>query len=148
MKKAHTLVLASLVAGLASTVSAVAGSWLNPLVDCMQPVDLPELMRAADGSQVRTVAEWESRRRPELLEFFTRNMHGVRPVERPADLAFSPIAPDADMLGGTVVRKQVRATFSGPYGGWGFNILAFLPKSDRPVPAFILICNRALEKKA
>ena len=145
MKTTGTLVLV----GLAVAALAAAGARkpaCYPIVDSMPPVDLPELMRAADGSRIRTVAEWETRRRPELLEFFTRNMHGVRPVERPADLAFSPIAPDADMLGGLAVRKQVRATFSGPYGKWGFDILAFLPKCDKPVPAFILICNRALEK--
>ena len=116
------------------------------VLDQMPPVNLPELMKTFDGKPVRTVEDWERTRRPELLDFFARNMHGVRPVERPADLAFAPTAPDAVMKDGTIVRKQVRATFSGPYGPWSFNILAFLPRTSRPVPAFVLICNRALEK--
>ena len=151
MKSQGRLFSLFLMVGFAVMDSVAAyGNWWRPnfpIVDCMQPVNLPELMQTADGTEIKTVEQWETKRRPELLEFFTQNMHGVRPVERPADLAFSPSAPDADMLDGTVVRKQVRATFSGPYGGWGFDILAFLPKSNSPVPVFVLICNRALEKQ-
>ena len=117
-----------------------------PVLEQMPPVNLPELMETFDGKPVRTVEDWERTRRPELLDFFARNMHGVRPVERPADLAFAPTAPDAVMKDGTIVRKQVRATFSGSRGSWGFNILAFLPRVSHPVPVFVLICNRALEK--
>ena len=129
--------------------SAMAAFAVRPphsMVDTMQPINLPELLKASDGTEVKTVAEWETKRRPELLDFFTRNMHGVRPVERPADLSFSKISPDCEMRDGTIVRKQVRVSFSGPYGEWGFDILAFLPKASKPVPAFVLICNRALEK--
>ena len=118
----------------------------HPVVDTMPPVDLPELLKASDGTEIKTVEQWEAKRRPELLDFFTRNMHGTRPVERPADLKFTPISPDCEMLGGSMVRKQVRVSFSGKYGAWGFDILAFLPKSAKPVPSFVLICNRALEK--
>ena len=144
MKKQH-IVIAAVFAILCMT--AMCGNSVPyVVVDCMEPVNLPELMKAFDGTEVKSVADWEGKRRPELLDFFSRNMHGVRPVERPADLAFAKTAPDREMLGGTAVRKMVRATFSGPYGKWGFDILSFLPKSDRPVPSFVLICNRALEK--
>ena len=132
---------------LAISVAALLAEYApHSIVDTMPPVNLPELLKASDGTKVKTVAEWETKRRPELLDFFTRNMHGIRPVERPADLSFSSIAPDREMCGGSIVRKQVRVSFSGPYGKWGFDILAFLPKASRPVPAFIFICNRALEK--
>lgn len=137
--------------GCAAVLSAAPAAKPPPrppwtVLDQMPPVNLPELMKTFDGKPVRTVEDWERTRRPELLDFFARNMHGVRPVERPADLAFAPTAPDAVMKDGTIVRKQVRATFSGPYGPWSFNILAFLPRTSRPVPVFVLICNRALEK--
>ena len=118
------------------------------VLEQMQPVDLPELMRTFSGSRVESVDDWEKVRRREILDFFTQNMHGQRPVERPADLSFAKTSPDCEMLGGTAVRKQVRASFSGPYGKWGFDILAFLPKSGRPVPAFVLFCNESREYNA
>ena len=127
---------------------AFAGvAWVpHTIVDNMQPVNLPELMKAFDGSDVKTVADWDGKRRPEILDFFTRNMHGIRPVDRPDGLAFTPLAPDAELKDGTIIRKQTRISFNGPRGSWGFNVLAFLPKSAKPVPAFVLICNRVLEK--
>ncbi len=141
MRYGHIFALAALL--------ACAGRGAFPpytLVDNMQPIDLPELMKASDGSAVKTVADWEGKRRPEILDFFTRNMHGIRPVDRPDGLTFTPLAPDAEMKGGTIIRKQTRISFVGPRGSWGFNVLAFLPKSAKPVPGFVLICNRVLEK--
>ena len=133
--------------GLLTVCTACAEPVPYPAVDTMQPIGLPELMKAFDGTEVKTVEQWETKRRPELLDFFTRNMHGIRPVERPDDLRFTPIAPPCEMLGGSIVRKQVRVSFSGKYGEWGFNILAFLPKSAKPVPSFILMCNESLVKE-
>ena len=115
------------------------------VIDRMPPIDLPELMTTFGGARVKSVEDWEKVRRPEILDFFTRNMHGERPVDRPADLKFTPIEPDREMLGGKATRKQVRISFSGPYGSWSFDVLAFLPNSGRPVPAFVLMCNEALE---
>ena len=133
---------------LALTMAAEAMAQIPPytVVDRMEPVNLPELMTKFDGSKVETAEEWEKVRRPELLDFFTRNMHGVRPVERPEGLEFVKLSPDVELLDGTIVRKRVCITFRGPRGEWGFNVLAFLPKSDKPVPSFVLICNRSLEK--
>ena len=147
---AACLSLAALLACAAHAAEAVEyGSRTfapYPVLEQMPPVGLPELMTTFSGSKVESVADWEKVRRPEILDFFSQNMHGQRPVERPADLSFARVAPDCEMLGGRVVRKQVRVSFSGPYGSWGFDILAFLPKSSKPVPSFVFICNRALEK--
>ena len=118
----------------------------HSVLEQMPPVNLPELMKSFDGTEVKSVADWEQKRRPEILDFFTKNMHGIRPVERPEGLAFTPLEADREMLDGKVIRKRAKISFKGPRGDWSFNVMAFLPKTDRPVPVFVFICNRALEK--
>ena len=107
-----------------------------------RPVDVPELMTTFDGRKVETVAQWEKVRAPELLEEFTSVEYGRRPVERPAALSFEEAEPDAVMMGGKALRKRIRVAYKGPYGGGSFVFTAFIPRHDKPVPAFLLICNR------
>ena len=113
-----------------------------------EPVNLPPLMRTAAGDDVRTVSDWESVRRPEILKFATENIYGVRPVERPADLKFEAIEPERAFPEVKAVRRRARASFSGPRGKWSFEMTVFRPaaaSAAAPAPAFVLICNRALE---
>ena len=122
----------------------------NTIYDHAEPVNLPELLQTKDGKGISSVADWEARR-VELLDYFARNIYGVCPVGRPADLAFTPVEPDRDMPEVPAIRRRAKISFSGPRGKWSFNACVFLPKSasaDRPAPAFLLICNRGLEKFA
>ena len=111
-----------------------------------EPFDLPELFVAEGGRRVKTVDEWETVRRPEILKWFETSMHGVRPVGRPKDLKFECVSPDKTMMGGEAVRKQVRISYRGPFGVGSFDVLAFVPVAGRssPVPVFMLICNDSL----
>ena len=104
-----------------------------------RPVDVPELMTTFDGRKVETVAQWEKVRAPELLEEFTSVEYGRRPVERPAALSFEEAEPEAVMMGGKALRKRIRVAYKGPYGGGSFVFTAFIPRLDKPVPAFLLI---------
>lgn len=76
------------------------------------------------------------------VRFFAEHQFGVRPVERPPFLEFSAAEPDAVMMDGTAIRKRTRITYGGRYGTNSFVVTAFVPKSDQPAPAFLLICNR------
>ena len=116
-----------------------------------EPVNLPPLLRMESGREARTVADWENVRRPEILKFATENIYGVRPVERPADLKFEAIGPDRSFPDAGAVRRRARASFSGPYGKWSFEMTVFMPEhasASSPAPAFVLICNRDPEKFA
>lgn len=124
---------------------------VSTIYDHPEPVAVPELLTARDGTRIATADGWERVRRREILDFFSRSVYGVRPVERPADLRFEPLEPDRTMPGGKAVRKSVRISFSGPRGSWGFRAFLFLPaksSADRPVPVFLLMCNRDMEKFA
>ena len=110
------------------------------------PRDVPALMTCEDGSPVTDADTWEKKRRGEILEFFTREVYGRRPVGRPADLKFEAAEPDKVMMDDKAVRKRIRASWTGPHGKWSFVFTAFIPrtaaKGGAPAPAFILICNR------
>ena len=103
---------------------------------------IPELLKNQDGTAVTSKEEWETKRRPEILELFKKHVYGRAPVERPADLKFEAVCPDKEMMEGKALRKCMKATFSGPGGNFSFDFTAFIPKSAKPVPAFLLICNR------
>lgn len=107
--------------------------------------EMPELLKCRDGARVSSEGEWRERRRGEVLELFRQHVYGRNPVERPGDLNFSPLSPDRDMMEGRALRKRVRAQFSGPGGEHSFTFTAFIPKSAKPAPAFVLICNRNSE---
>ena len=110
------------------------------------PRDVPELLTCEDGTKVTNVEEWEQKRRGEILEFFTREVYGRRPVERPDNLMFERAAPDEVMMDGAAIRKRIRANWSGPLGGMSFEFTAFIPKAaadaGKKSPGFVLICNR------
>jgi len=113
-----------------------------------EPQDVPELFKTEAGEQVTTPEQWERVRRPELLNTFLENEYGVRPVERPADLRFSQIGTDREVFGGRAVKKMMRGTYSGPGGEASFVFAAWIPKSERPVPAFVHVSPRPAETAA
>jgi hypothetical protein len=46
------------------------------------------------------------------------------------------------MMGGKAIRKRIRITCAGNNGAKSFVATAFIPVCKKPVPAFLLICNR------
>ena len=130
-----------------SVCAAACGAWAVG-VKPAEPKDVPPLMMTASGESVTTVEQWEKTRRPEILETFRKNVYGVRKVERPADLAFMEIAQPEVCFGGKVLRKRVRAAFSGPGGSGQLEFSAWIPRSARKVPVFVHIAPRPAETAA
>ena len=107
------------------------------------PQDVPELLKTEKGERVRDATDWEKVRKPEILEFFRREVYGRRPVQRPPHLAFSSAAPDRVMMDGAAVRKRIRVEYGGSHGTNSFVFTAFVPTAaKRPAPSFVFICNR------
>ena len=106
------------------------------------PVNVPALMQTFKGKKVTSRKVWEGVRAPELLKAFTTGEYGKRPVERPDSLVFVSAEPDVVMMEGKALRKRIRVAYSGKYGKGSFEFTAFIPKSDKKAPAFLLICNR------
>lgn len=113
----------------------------------VMPDAVPDLLTTFDGRRVSTAAQWEGIRVPELLKEFQDEEYGRRPVERPADLAFSIETPDSEMFGGKAVLKRIRVSYAGKYGKGGFSFEAVIPNVGRPVPSFVLFCTENQRKK-
>lgn len=106
------------------------------------PRNLPALLKTADGRPVATRADWEAKARPEILKFFTERVYGVRPVERPAKMAFVPVPVEDAHAVPDALTKVTDVVYEGPRGKGKVRVTAFIPETGRPVPAFLLLCNR------
>src|SRR6266568_2784811 len=62
------------------------------------PYRLPDPLVCADGSKVRDAADWRSRRRPELLELFAREIYGRTPARKLAALHAEVTSVDRSAL--------------------------------------------------
>ena len=86
----------------------------------------------------KTVEEWESQERPELLRRFKEMMYGEMPG-RPDEMRFELLSQKDDALDGLAVRKEIRLYFSMKNGRkFDFDMLLYIPKSAcGPVPVFV-----------
>jgi pimeloyl-ACP methyl ester carboxylesterase len=104
--------------------------------------EIPDVLRTAGGRSVETREAWESVRRPEVLELFRTHVYGRNPVGRPDSLRFETADAGTAMMEGMALRKKIVIRYSGPGGAGAIRLTAFIPRSGKPAPAFLLICNR------
>ncbi|MES2439067.1 MAG: acetylxylan esterase [Verrucomicrobiota bacterium] len=98
--------------------------------------DPPDPLVASDGSKITTAAEWREKRRPELLEFFTREMYGRSPG-KPEKLVSEVFDRDGKVLGGKATRIQI-AIYPGGRQGPRMDLLVYVPNGVKgPVPVIL-----------
>ena len=73
---------------------------------------LPDLLTTQNGATVKTVKDWEAKRRPEVLALFEEHMYGRAPG-RPAKLSFQVVEEAERVLNGLADRRQVEVRFAG-----------------------------------
>ncbi|HWV28695.1 MAG TPA: hypothetical protein VN038_03535 [Dyadobacter sp.] len=107
---------------------------------------LPDPFTFNNGKKVKSVKEWESRRK-EILEIMTREMYGVAP-EKPQNMRFEVFDLDKNALGGKATRKQVTVHITEKGKEAKFDLLIYIPNQVKlPVPAIIginFIGNQAI----
>jgi hypothetical protein len=97
---------------------------------------LPDPLIFQNGQPVRDSADWEKKRRPEIVKLFETNMYGRVPdAARHIGANYDVVDEDRHALGGKAVRKQVVASLPGQT----FTILIYLPVSSKPVPVFLAL---------
>jgi len=103
--------------------------------------NLPDPLVTESGEKVNDVTTWENVRRKEILKIFTDSVYGRSPQPREYTCHFkvSRITPIAN---GTAVQKMVELTIKGPNGSHQFEFPVYIPKSNKPVPVFILFTHR------
>jgi serine phosphatase RsbU (regulator of sigma subunit) len=98
---------------------------------------LPDPLRFADGTPVRTAGDWTGRRRAEVLRLFETHVYGRSP-SAPGSMRSLVVEADPRALGGVATRRQVRVLLDGTDAGPAFEILLYVPNAvPRPVPAFL-----------
>ena len=100
---------------------------------------LPDLLTTQNGATVKTVKDWEAKRRPEVLALFEEHMYGRAPG-RPAKLSFQVEEEAERVLNGLADRRQVEVRFAGKADGPRMTILIYRPaKARHAVPAFLTL---------
>ena len=64
----------------------------------------PDVLRMPDGTRIASAKEWSSKARPQILDFFEKNVYGEIPP-RPAKLEFVLAEKGDDALGGLAKRR-------------------------------------------
>jgi hypothetical protein len=110
------------------------------------PYTLPDPLVTQSGRKITTAAEWESVRRPEVLELFRQHVYGRVPTT-PYKQTFAVVNENPRAMNGAATLKQIaikiEADGKPPVT---INLSLFIPNArTRPAPAFLLICNRSMD---
>jgi hypothetical protein len=97
---------------------------------------LPDPLTAFNGEKITSAQEWVEIRRPELLNFFGKQVYGQVPGTLDA-ISFALVEEDGDALQGNAIRKQVEVTLSKNQKYLRFHILIYLPKNVPKAPLFL-----------
>lgn len=107
----------------------------------VRPYTLPDPLVFADGSPVRSAEEWRAKRRPQLLEIFSREVYGRTPGGRPDGMHWEVRSIDREALGGKAVRKEITVWFTAKKDGPKMHLLIYQPPgaagTRRAWPAFL-----------
>ena len=97
---------------------------------------LPDALVASDGSEVKDVKTWISKRRLEILSMFEEHVYGRVP-DNAGDVTFEVFESSDDAVDGLATRKQVRVYLLGDKAGPFMDVLIYLPKKVNPAPLFL-----------
>jgi len=104
---------------------------------------LPEVLTSSDGRSITTKKEWARVRRPEVLELFTTQVYGRIP-ETTYQKSMKVVKVDPNAMEGKATLKLVDITIAAKDKTLTIHLGLFIPNNQpKPVPAFLLICNRA-----
>ena len=116
------------------------GIWDEPAVISLEEdvpaYVLPDPLLTASGEKVESVRQWESVRRPELLELFTKEMFGRAPEPSPKQY-YELQYVDSTALGGLATRREVNVYFTESRDAF-LTMLIYTPNDAAgPVPLFL-----------
>jgi len=108
----------------------------------MPAYTLPDPLTAADGRKIATPEDWKKVRRPEVLELFRKHVYGRVPAT-PYRKDFRVANEDPKAMDGAATLRQVDITVTAGEKSLVIRLVLFIPnRVPKPVPAFLLICNR------
>ena len=133
MYKIATLIMAGILMGMAPAVWAQEVNYDEARIP---EYVLPDPMLMQSGKAVKSVKQWENRRRPELMKLFETEMFGKMPG-RPDDMHYKLLSEDPAALNGKATRKEIAVYFDSART-LSMTLLMYVPNgADGPVPAFL-----------
>src|SRR5262249_49758864 len=125
-----------LAASLLIASSIIAADFPAPASLPSRP-ELPDPLVMMDGTKVTSVAEGNSKRKPELKELFQHYMYGYLPA-KPQSWKHDVLFSDEKFLDGKATLSESRITFSGPDLKQQLHVLLVVPnKKSGPAPVFV-----------
>jgi hypothetical protein len=100
--------------------------------------ELPDALTGSSGRRITTVGEWESTRRPELLELFRGLMYGRVP-EAAAGVEISVEHTERFALSDAAHAVQTRLRLSGTRGSLPVDVLTVVPRQAGPRPSPVVV---------
>ena len=103
---------------------------------------LPDLLTTVDGTSIDTADDWTAVRRPEVLELFRKHVYGRVPAT-PYQTSFRVVHEAPNAMEGAATLKQIDVTITAADQPLTIHLVLFVPNQvPKPVPTFLLICNR------
>ena len=134
MKKTFILIAAAILSG---TAFAQDHSKVVYGEENAQEYAIPDVLTCNDGTKVTTSRQWESRRRPEIMEYFYSQEYGHTPADRIA-VRYELVSENKEALGGKATMRQVRFIFSNGEKEMDAVALIFIPNARKgKVPVFV-----------
>lgn len=100
---------------------------------------LPDPLTLQNGQKVRSVSEWESKRRPQIMKLLAGHMEGVTP-KTAMKAAYELVDKGTPAMGGIATRQQVRIKLSNGKITRTIRVMLLLPaKAKGPVPTFLYL---------
>jgi len=99
-------------------------------------MQIPDVLILNNGTKVTTAKQWNTQRRPELIEFFKKEMYGQSPG-KPEGMKFRVFESDSNALAGKATRKQITVYFNGKEDGPQMDILLYIPNHIKHAPAIV-----------
>lgn len=98
---------------------------------------LPDPLLCQDGEVVNTVAQWEKKRRPEILQMFTTYMFGEAPAYKGA-IRYTIDRINEKALQGRATRKEITIQLTDDSNGPSVHLQLYLPNGIKgKVPVFL-----------
>jgi len=120
-------------------IAALGAGALPPVGDLPKSAALPDPLGMLDGTPVTSAADWNARRRPELVQLVQHYMYGFAPEAAP--IQWRKEAEDTPVLEGKAILRQIEITLSDlPATAPKIHLAIFLPvASAERAPVFLAI---------
>ncbi|MEB2784453.1 glucuronyl esterase domain-containing protein [Algoriphagus persicinus] len=139
MKK---FLILSFILLLSLNLTLMAQHVVNEDENKVPPLVLPDPFVSEKGLLIKSVAGWESIRKPELIKLFTEEVYGPIPIDYD-EISFKEVSENANPFPEITIFKELDITVSRNGNSHTMRLNVFLPKSAlSPVPVALLINHR------